>query len=319
MSSPQFRSPRPAIGAALGLLTAVTLAAPAAFAAPLPAETTTPAPSPSSSATGSPSGTATGSGTGTATTPAAAGYRFWGFYQQNAGKWEFAQTGPYQVVPKDEAVQGWRFATASMSDNRAPRATPSFADICGKVAGEAGKKRVGVVVDYGRAADTANDANPPAAMARCALVSTGASSAEVLNAVAGPREDGGMVCAIDNWPVGTGCGEPVATLSDAAKAPDERIDISVTAPREQPRVQDAAQPAASQGPSRTLLTVIAVLVVALAAAAAWMLRRRRGADEGSPAPATVGAGHEGGPAAGHSAERNPAAPQDSPRDPDPRA
>lgn len=265
---------RPLLGTALGLLTAATLAVPGALAVPLPTETTTPAPAPTTSAPGA-------SGSSTA---AAAGYRFWGFYQQAKGKWEFAQTGPYQVVPKDGAVDGWRYAAAAMADPRSPRAMPSFEDICGKVPGEAGKKRIGVVIDYGRKADATGDAAPPAALARCALVPSGASSAEVLDAVARPREGTGMVCAIDNWPGGTGCGDPVATLSDEAKAADDKIDISVSAPRAQPTAQDAAapKPAAEQGPNKTLLTGIAVVVVAAAGVAAALLRRRRGAGTADP-------------------------------------
>jgi hypothetical protein len=202
-----------AAGPTLGLLAVATLAAPGALAVPLAAETTTPAPSPSGAAstTGSATGTATG------TSAAAEGYRFWGYYQQANGKWDFSQTGAFQVVPKDGTVDGWRFATAAVQDPRFPRALPSFDAICGKTAAEAGKKRVGVVIDYGRKADAGADVNPPAPIARCASVMTGASSAEVLNAVAGPREDKGMVCAIDNWPGSSGCGDPVATIPADAK------------------------------------------------------------------------------------------------------
>jgi hypothetical protein len=276
-----------AAGPTLGLLAVATLAAPGALAVPLAAETTTPAPSPSGAAstTGSATGTATG------TSAAAEGYRFWGYYQQANGKWDFSQTGAFQVVPKDGTVDGWRFATAAVQDPRFPRALPSFDAICGKTAAEAGKKRVGVVIDYGRKADAGADVNPPAPIARCASVMTGASSAEVLNAVAGPREDKGMVCAIDNWPGSSGCGDPVATIPADAKTADDKVDISVSAPREQPKTQDAAEnrQAADQGPSKTLLTAIAVVVVALAAALAWLLRRRR--RTGPPAqPATHGTG-----------------------------
>ena len=292
MSSPHTRTApavlgrtgSPVLGLALGLITAATLAAPAALAAPVVAETTSPAPSPSGSATGSATGT---------TSTAAEGFRFWGFFDLKDGAWSFATTGPYQVVPADGAVQGWRYAVGTMEATRAPRATPAFAEICGKVAGEAGKKRVGVVIDYGRKADSATDANPLAPIARCALVPTGASSAEVLNAVASPREGGGMVCAIDNWPGSSGCSDPVAKISEEAKAADDKVDISVSAPREQPKTQDAGAPQqGDQGPSRSLLTGIAVVVVALAAAAAGLLRRRK-----RPADASVAAPERGSAAA----------------------
>src|SRR5690242_13169147 len=40
----------------------------------------------------------------------AAAYRYWGFYQLTGTTWAFAQKGPDQTVPKDGAVDGWRFA-----------------------------------------------------------------------------------------------------------------------------------------------------------------------------------------------------------------
>lgn len=297
------------LGTAAGLLAAAALTAPAALAGPLAAETSTPPPSPSGSATPG----------GATSSAAAAGYRFWGFFQQNGGKWEFAKDGPYQVLPKDESVDGWRFATAAMTDTRPPRNVPSFADICGKTPAEAGKKRVGVVVDYGRKADATGDANPPAPIARCASIPTGASSAEALNRVASPREDKGMVCGIDGWPGGSGCGDPVATIAPEAKAADDKVDISVTAAREQPKPQDAGAPAqaAEQGPSKKLLTAIAVVVVALAAGLAWLLsRRRRTALAEVPATAGErdGAAGPGGTGASGVSEGGAAAP----RDPDAR-
>ena len=42
----------------------------------------------------------------------AAAYRYWGFYQLTGGTWAYAQKGPDQTVPKDGAVDGWRFAVA---------------------------------------------------------------------------------------------------------------------------------------------------------------------------------------------------------------
>ena len=276
---------RPVLGTAVGLVTAAVLTAPGALAA----ETTTPAPSPSGTSSAAPSGSGTSA--------AAQGFRYWGFFQLENGAWTFANSGPYQIVPKEGSVDGWRFQASGSSDARAPRNTPSFDAICGKYAGEAGKKRVGVVIDYGRTADAKDGANPPAPMARCAIIATGASSAEALNAIAGPREEGGMVCAIDNWPGSTGCSEPLATLSAEAKAADDKVDISVSAPREQPKAQDAGAPQqqATQGPSKKVLTGIAVAVVALAGGAAALFRRRKAkaadptTSPGSAAPSGTGA------------------------------
>ncbi len=262
MSSPQSPLLRRTLGASAGVLAALALTAPGALAAPLAAETTTPAPAPSGSAT-------------SGSTAKAQAYRSWSFYHLKDGKWQYAETGPYSVVPPEGSVDGWRFATADMKTPRMPRATPTFEDICGKTAGEAGKKRVGVVVDYGRKVDAAEGANPPSAIARCAVVPSGASSSEVLTAVALPRDDKGMVCSIDNYPAGMGCAEPLATMPEPAKADDDKVDIAVSAAREQPKAQDAQAAEADAGPSKKVLTGVAVVIVALAGGAAYLVRRRK--------------------------------------------
>ena len=49
--------------------------------------------------------------------------------------------------------------------------------------------------------------------------------------------------ACSGLPGGSGCGDPVATIAPEAKAADDKVDISVTAAREQPKPQDAGAPA----------------------------------------------------------------------------
>ncbi|HET7305532.1 MAG TPA: SCO2322 family protein, partial [Segeticoccus sp.] len=174
----------------------------------------------------------------------ATAYRFWGYYQLKDGSWAFAQKGPDQVTPKDGSVEGWRFALADQKTPRFPRATPSFADVCGDTGAEDGQKRVAVVLDYGRPADGGSGANPPAARADCAVVDTAASGAEVLAAVAQVRSDKALICAVDGYPE-TGCGGEVKDVPAAAKSPDRQVALAGLAGES----AASAAPSASATPS----------------------------------------------------------------------
>jgi hypothetical protein len=195
----------------------------------------------------------------------AAAYRFWGYFQLTGSSWQFAPKGPDQPTPADGAVEGWRFAVASETDTRAPRVRPTFAAVCGDTKAQTGKKRVAVVIDYGRAADQEDGSQPAAPVAKCALVPTAATGAEVLAAVATVRSDKGLICALDNHPA-TGCGGPVKAISAAAAAPDTAATL---APK------PASAPASSSSNGHRL-TGIGVFVLALLALGAVMLRRRLG-------------------------------------------
>lgn len=261
-----------ALGAAA--VAAVALSAPALAA---PTETTTPAPSPSAT-------------TPAATAKAPAAYRYWGYYKVDKGAWVFQEKGPYQVIATDGSVEGWRYATADMTTQRPPRALPTFEEICGKTAAETGKKRIGFVIDFGRVADGAEGAQPPAAVARCEVIPVNASSAQAMAAAAsGLREEGGMVCAINGYPA-KGCGDPVATVPAAASAPDDKIELALKGPRiaeetkaaEQAQAAEQAKAAASSGPSKKLLAAIGAGIVALAGAGAFIWDRRRKANPTPP-------------------------------------
>ena len=142
----------------------------------------------------------------------AAAYRYWGYFHVTKTAWTFAQTGPAQTIPVDGAVDGWRFAVADESSIRTPRATPTFAALCAGTAVKAGAKRVGLVLDFGRPADSADGAGPPAAKATCVTVPVKATGADIL--VAGGatlRLSKDLTCAIDGYPV-TGCGDTVASF-----------------------------------------------------------------------------------------------------------
>lgn len=171
----------------------------------------------------------------------AAAYRFWGFYQLADGQWAFAQKGPDQIVPEDGSVDGWRFAVADVNDVRYPRATLAFDQICASTAAESGKKRVGLVVDFGRAADSADGATPPVPRAVCAVVAPEATSTDVLAAAGELRVENGLVCAVASYPAAD-CGGEVEDLSPEAQAADTAVQV--TAPAATPTTEAADTPAA---------------------------------------------------------------------------
>ena len=158
----------------------------------------------------------------------AAAYRYWGYFHLEKGAWAFAQSGPAQLVPKDGAVEGWRFAVADESSVRDPRATPTFDALCATTKAATGTKRVGLVIDYGRPADSADGTAPPAVRATCVAVPEKATGSDVLVAAgAALRLEKGLTCGIDGWPA-TGCGPAVDPVSAAAASPD--TDVTIPAP-----------------------------------------------------------------------------------------
>lgn len=171
----------------------------------------------------------------------AVAYRFWGFYQLADGQWAFAQKGADQIVPEEGSVDGWRFAVADADDARYPRATPAFDEICGSTPAEAGTKRVGLVVDFGRPADAADTTTPPEPKAICAVVPTEATSLDVLAAAGELRVEDGLVCGVAGYPA-TDCGGEVKDVSPEAAAADTPVQIAAP-----PASTDAETPAAPAG------------------------------------------------------------------------
>lgn len=89
----------------------------------------------------------------TAPQASAANYLYWSYWQQTAGKWAFSSVGADKATPSDGAVEGWRWAIDDGSGSRSPRVLPTFEQLCASTPAEAGKKRVGLVVDFGRDVD----------------------------------------------------------------------------------------------------------------------------------------------------------------------
>lgn len=218
---------------------------------------------------------------------AADSYRFWGYYQLTSGTWGFATKGPDGMTPADRSVEGYRFALGDTSTPRLPRAVVTFDQACGSTPAVSGSKRVGVVVDFGRAADAREQgATVPAPYATCVTVPTAATGAQVLAAAAKPRVEKAMVCGIDGYPA-SGCSDTVKDVPAAAKAADQPVTIDArpassagsTSASGAAASSSAAAPASSSSSSSTTAYVVGVLaVLALLAAAAWAMARRRRAD-----------------------------------------
>jgi hypothetical protein len=231
----------------------------------------------------------------TAAPASAASYQYWGYYQLTDGAWTFSQKGAAETNPTDGSVEGWRWAITEESGTppRNPRVTPTFDEVCGSAAAESGKKRVGVVLDYGREAD-GDGTRPPDPVAECAVVPTAATGAEVLAAVATVRTgDAGLICGIDNYPA-SGCGGPVATLSEAQNAADTPATLApVATPLSTPSsatpgtgaalASETAGPLIAPAPASSTTSGVPVvvwvglliLVLGVAALVASALRRRR--------------------------------------------
>ncbi|WP_431033123.1 SCO2322 family protein [Streptomyces sp. P6-2-1] len=194
---------------------------------------------------------------------AASAYRYWSFWERtDAGAWQYATRGPAVARPGDGEVAGFRFAVSEdAGDATRPRNAADFATLCADTKARAGEKRVGLVIDFGTAADAPSGERPPRARTACARVPEDASAADALAAVAKPlRYDASaLLCGIAGYPR-QGCGEQVAAPSRGTAG---------KTPRETPAHGDD-----DGGPSLGVSAGLGVLVV-LAAGIVWQTRRRR--------------------------------------------
>ncbi|WP_438488203.1 SCO2322 family protein [Streptomyces sp. S186] len=219
-------------------------------------------------------GAVTGLGAGPAQ---AQQYRYWSFWDGGApaagGKntaWAYATEGPGTSRPADGAVVGFRFSvSADSAKATGPRTAPDFAALCGTAPARSGDKRVGVVIDFGTAADAPPDEHPPAGRTGCARVPADASAGEALAAVAKPQplryDANALLCGIAGYPR-SGCAEQVDGSSGAQPT------VTATAGRD---ADGAAGGDDGGGPSAGVVGGIGAVVV-LGAAGVWQARRRRG-------------------------------------------
>ncbi|TSB19075.1 SCO2322 family protein [Streptomyces benahoarensis] len=192
----------------------------------------------------------------------AQGYRYWSFWDGAGGTWAYATQGPATLRPADGAVAGFRFTvSAESSAVDRPRAAADFGKLCSGTPQKSGTKRVGVVVDFGSAADAPDGERPPRERTACARVPEDASAGEALAAVAKPlRYDAqGLLCGVAGYPE-TGCAEQVS-------------GSGTSEPKASGKPSAGAD--GDGGPSAGLLGGGAAVVV-LGAAAVWQARRHRG-------------------------------------------
>jgi hypothetical protein len=162
-----------------------------------------------------------GGGVGAPGTANAASYRYWSFWVGAGDGWSYAQVGAGSTRPADGSVQGWRFAISAgaSSSTIPPRAAASFATICGSDPAPEGRKRIGLVVDFGTTADAPTGETPPRGIARvCLEAPASATGAAVLAQAFAVRSKDGLVCGIDGYPRS----ECAAIVRDAAPAPSSR-------------------------------------------------------------------------------------------------
>lgn len=173
-----------------------------------------------------------------------------------------------------------------------PRVLPTFEQLCASTPAEAGKKRVGLVVDFGREVDGDGKVTPPSLVATCALVPTAATGADLLAKAGGVRTDKGLICAIGGYPA-TGCAAQLETLTEAQKAPDTALALPTAAPTTAPTATTpvATTTTAATPPATATAAVVAtsttaaagggtspllwVLLFVVAAGIAYAVARRR--------------------------------------------
>ena len=144
-----------------------------------------------------------------ASTAEATSYRFWAYWLGSDTGWSFSNQGASRR-PADGTVEGWRFAVSEASSSTTPpRHSTSFAQICGSTAPQDGKKRVGLVVDFGTTTDAPKGETPPARIATCVLAPADANGYAVLTAAVQLRTDTGLICGMNGYPAAE-CGVAVA-------------------------------------------------------------------------------------------------------------
>jgi len=131
------------------------------------------------------------------------GYKYWGYFQAAPGnsKWSYATTGPTTNVA-DGSVEGWAFTFSgdSVPNAAMPRVKASFAYLCGKTKAVVGKKRIGVVVDFGSAFLKPLGEKLPPIIKTCVNISPAAIGADVLAAAVKIRATAsGMICGINGY------------------------------------------------------------------------------------------------------------------------
>ena len=211
---------------------------------------------------------------------AADGYKYWNYFHVQGDKFAFAQSGPSGFVPKEGAVEAYRYGLSSTAAGLPPRTdatTYSFDKLCANSKAQSGQKRVGVLIDYGTTADAVGGATPPDPRAACAVVPTNANGQQVLDAVSDLRAEKGLVCGIDGYP-SQGCSVTVKNPPPAKAQTTVDFKLPASAqPSKAASSSDSTKAADSQDdsgfPWTLVIVVVAVVVIGVAALA--LSRRNR--------------------------------------------
>lgn len=207
----------------------------------------------------------------------AAAYRYWTYWQGGSGTWAFASAGPASTIPPDGSVEGWRFAVTTSIGGAAdaPATTASFEEICAGTPAQADRKRVALVIDPGPQDIAPEGQQPPAATTVCIVAEPDATGYQVLRSAATVRTDGGLICAIDDYPAGE-CA-PVVDLPDeadaAAASPASASPASASPEPTSATAMDPGAPETSGAGGAPWLTAAVMGLVVVAAMLVW--RRRR--------------------------------------------
>lgn len=131
------------------------------------------------------------------------GWRYWGYYQSAAksSTWVAAMTGP-TVDIADGSVEGWIF-TFSGDDvpSTPPSVKPDFTKICGTTKAVAGKKRIGLVVDFGKRTYAPKGEKIQKRIVRCVVTDKKSQGLEVLAQELQVRQDdSGLICGLSGYP-----------------------------------------------------------------------------------------------------------------------
>jgi hypothetical protein len=144
---------------------------------------------------------------------AAKGYRYWGYFQAAPGAttWTAAMTGP-TVDIKDGAVEGMSFVFSSDDiPSVAPSVKPDFAAICGNTKATSGKKRIGLVIDFGNKAYAPAGEKVQKTITRCVTTAMSSQGIDVLGQVVKVRADkSGLICGFNGYPKKE-CGAEIKT------------------------------------------------------------------------------------------------------------
>ncbi|MEU9119384.1 SCO2322 family protein [Streptomyces sp. NPDC048506] len=235
-------------------------------------------------------------------------YRYWSFWHgeeakgggtSGSGSWAYATEGPATLRPADGAVEGFRFTlSADSAAAGKPRTAADFDAICRRTPAKDGRKRIGIVIDFGTTADAPGGERPPKTRTECAQVPEDASAGDALAAVARPLryDSNALLCAIAGYPTsgcadqvdgsdgsdgsdGTGSSKDGGSKGGSNGSGDKGTGATDTAASASTGANGdgggGGDSGADGGPSAGLLGGVAAVVV-LGAAAVWQARRRRG-------------------------------------------